>query len=145
MLGTMPDAALAKLLGRGQTTVFKRRRRLGIEAHRGHGNDRKRIRSRSRNGYALVRLPHGDPFIEMVDCNGYVREHRLVMAEHLGRPLTIDEVVHHKNGEKKDNRLENLELWTRAHPDGQRVDDVLEWCVEFIERYAQEVDDGRES
>lgn len=62
-------------------------------------------------------------------------EHVYKMSCKLGRPLHKDETVHHINGVKDDNRLGNLELWSKNHPAGQRVKDQLKWARKIIARY----------
>lgn len=90
-----------------------------------------------------VEMPVGSEYRR--DADGYVREkaatgrwamqHRLRMEEYLGRPLLKQESVHHRNGDRQDNALENLELWSASHPSGQRVDDKVAWAVELLKLY----------
>ena len=59
----------------------------------------------------------------------WIAEHRAVMQDSLGRELVIGESVHHVNGDRGDNRIENLELWYSAQPYGQRVPDLIRYLT----------------
>ena len=75
-------------------------------------------------------IEHSSGYIQQKRDNKWVMQHRLVMADSLGRALEKSERVHHKNGDRQDNRIENLELWTgvnqsKKDPHGVRVVDKV--------------------
>lgn len=88
-------------------------------------------RTRHKAGYVMVRAPRHP----RASGSGYVFEHILVMEDHLGRRLGPDETVHHLNGVRDDNRLENLELWVKPQPSGIRAADAVRWAREILKRY----------
>lgn len=84
------------------------------------------------NGY-VIKFDRSNPYANKV--SGIVLQHRHVMGEKIGRPLKSSENVHHINGDKADNRLENLELWVKSQPSGQRVQDLVKWAREILNEY----------
>ena len=106
---------LVPVLHRSKQSIDHKAQRLGLKktdellfdnrsARRGEKSPTwKGGKTRSRKGYVVLRND-GD----------VIFEHRAVMEEHIGRKLTEDEVVHHINGDKTDNRLENLQMMTRG-------------------------------
>ncbi len=90
-----------------------------------------------KKGYILLRTPNHP---KSKSNGGYVFENILVMEQHLGRNLFPGENVHHRNGIRDDNRIENLELWTKPQPSGIRVEDALAWAYHIIELYGSSVE-----
>lgn len=129
----MSIEAIAQKLGTSHSTVQRSLQELGIQT-RGVG-----ARSGSKNhqwkggrildkfGYVLIHYPeHPDS-----DSQGYIREHRLAMEQSIGRRLEKDELVHHRNEQRDDNRIENLELISKGkhlsfhHTKPKPIDSVL--------------------
>lgn len=81
------------------------------------------------------RRENEDGYVQIRTATGWQLEHRLVMEHALGRPLYDHENVHHVNGDRGDNRVGNLELWTRSQPPGKRVTDMLAWMRGFLAQY----------
>lgn len=120
---------------RGLCGTHAEQRRRGILDDQGNklrepskgGRPRTKDKWVGQQGYVLVECPL--EFESMARQDGTILEHRLVMAQHLGRPLEEWEIVHHKYGLRTDNRIQNLELLDgragsgmEGHPPGHAFD-----------------------
>lgn len=90
-----------------------------------------KFRYRNSSGYILT-------VVAGVRC----LEHRVVMEARIGRRLLPGENVHHINGIRDDNRIENLELWSSSQPSGQRIIDKVAWASEILATYQPLIDAG---
>lgn len=82
-------------------------------------------------GYRLILKPEHPN----ANKSGYVREHVYVMSKHMGRAMHKGETVHHKDGNRENNDISNLELWTSNHQPGQRISDLIESAWKIIDKY----------
>jgi len=109
---------------RGKHLPEKHKEKIGI-SNRGNKNwNWKGGKSKNIDGYITICIPFDSPFISMTGKHSHhILEHRLVMAEHLGRCLESCEFVHHINEIRDDNRIENLKLID----EGKNIHAKLHW------------------
>ena len=119
-----------------------KRKHLGFCAMHMHRKKRRIDLNKIKNGMALpdlIPIEILDQLHFSISKGGYlvsqrnsrrIIQHRAVWEAHNGRKLEKFENIHHINGIRHDNRIENLELWTRPQPSGQRPEDLVAWVIE---------------
>ncbi len=126
-----------------QYIKVNKKKRDNIRIKNGLSLDHPRLKKENGQGHScttrgyIVVSKKGHPNAR--NGKGSIYQHTLIMSEHLKRPLRKGESVHHKNGIRNDNRIENLELWSKSQPSGQRVEDKIKWAQEFLESYGYNV------
>lgn len=115
----------AQSLKRGEVKSCKCYKKELLKAKQGpKSHNWKGGRSQSKSGYIIISVK-----------GRTVAEHVYLMEQKIGRRLYEGESVHHKNGIRNDNNIDNLELWASNHPSGQRVDDLVKWAKELLNLY----------
>lgn len=134
---------------RNTKTCLDCNNRIGPQANRCQGCSNKNMagagnhnyigKKKTVQGYVVLSDSESKTHPNAWECGEGIYEHIKVMSDFLGRPLIESEEVHHLNGIRNDNKIGNLELWTRSHPTGIRVEDMYEWAVGIVEQYREDV------
>ncbi len=130
----MSQDKLAKKYGVSQVVIGRRLHMMGVPTRarghqRGSAHPSWKGGRQMTQGYSRVWVDKNDPLFCMAHPDGYVLEHRLVMARHLGRPLTDQETVHHIDGDRSRNVIENLQLRQGKH--GKHAKFQCQCCGSF--------------